>query len=376
MEKIVNAHKEWIDEVWNKIENKLSVTSELLKDKIPHMAGEDGVYNDNTERPGNWVNGFWPGLMWLMYLATKDEKYAKTAEYAEKVMDKALFRYVSLNHDVGFMFHLSAGMDYRINNNTESKNRNLVAAAALASRYNADAKYIRAWNGENAVGWAIIDCMMNLPLLYWASEEVRDPRFKQMAMHHADTAMEHFVRPDGSVYHVVEFNPNTGEVLGYPDTQGYEPENSSWSRGQAWALYGFVLSYIHTGRQAYLNTAKRVAHYFISAVCTEGFVPKCDFRSPDEPDCLDTSAGAIAACGMIEIARIVPEYEKKLYLKAALGILKAIETDHCDFTLEKESIVQNAMGRYEKGEQMALIYGDYFFVEAIFKLKGFDFLPW
>lgn len=376
MEKIINAHKCWIDEVWEKIEQKLSVTSIKLKDKIPNMAGADGVFSDCAGHPEAWTNGFWPGMMWLMYLATKEEKYAKTAEYAEKIMDKALFHYESLYHDVGFMFHLSAGMDYRVTGNEESKNRNLMAAAALASRYNAQAKYIRAWNGERAIGWAIIDCMLNLPLLYWASEEIGDPRFRYIAMQHADTTMEHFVRPDGSVYHVVDFDPETGEVRGYPHTQGYEPDNSSWTRGQAWAIYGFVLSYLHTGKQEYLDTAKRVAHYFISAICTEGFIPKCDFRSPEEPDYLDTSAGAITACGLIEIAKVVPEYEKKLYLKAAIEILKAIEKDHCDFTTERESIVQNAMGYYKKGEQVAYTFGDYYFVEAFFKLKGYEFLPW
>lgn len=376
MEKIINANKEWIDEVWKKIENKLSVMSVQMKDKIPNIAGEDGIYGDCTEKPGAWTNGFWPGMMWLMYLATKEEKYAKTAEYAENVMDKALFHYQSLYHDVGFMFHLSAGMHYRATGSEESKNRNLMAAAVLASRFNTDGNFIRAWNGENALGWAIIDCMLNIPLLYWASDEIGDPRFRQIATRHADKVMENFVRPDGSVYHVVEFDPNTGEVVRYPHTQGYEPNNSSWTRGQAWALYGFVLSYIHTGKQEYLDTAKKVAHYFISAVCTEGYIPKCDFRSPDEPDYLDTSAGAIAACGLIEIAKVVPEYEKKLYLKAAIEMLKAIERDHCDFTTEKECIVLNAMGFYKKGLQVSYTFGDYFFVEAFFKLKGYDFLPW
>ena len=251
-----------------------------------------------------------------------------------------------------------------------------MAAAALASRYNVNGGFIRAWNDEGADGWAIIDCMLNIPLLYWASDEIGDPRFRQIAMHHADKTMENFVRPDGSVYHVVEFDLNTGEVLRYPHTQGYEPNNSSWTRGQAWAIYGFVLSYIHTGKQEYLDTAKKVAHYFISAVCTEGYIPKCDFRSPDEPEYLDTSAGAIAACGLIEIAKVVPEYEKKLYIKAAIAILQAIEKEHCDFTLEKESIVQNVMGYYTQGHQISTTYGDYYFVEAIYKLKGYNMLLW
>lgn len=376
MKKIIAENKIWIDDMWNKIENKLSVMSVKLQDKIPNAAGDDGIFSDNSEHPAAWTNGFWPGMMWLMYIATKDEKYATTARYAENVMDKALFDYKSLYHDVGFMWHISAGMNYRLTGSEKSKNRNLMAAATLASRFNSNGNFIRAWNDAGTTGWAIIDCMLNLPLLYWASKEIDDPRFYQIAVRHADKAMESFIRPDGSVYHVVEFDPENGEVTRYPHTQGYEPNNSSWTRGQAWAIYGFILSYIHTGKQEYLDTAKRVAHYFISAVCTEGFIPKCDFRSPDEPDYIDTSAGSIAACGLIEIAKVVPEYEQKLYIKAAIEILKAIGEEHCDFSLEKQGIVQNAMGFYKQGKQLCTTYGDYFFVEAFFKLKGNDFLPW
>lgn len=371
----MESNKNWINNVWEKIEKKLSVTAELSKNKIPYST-KNGIHDDYTDKIDWWTNGFWPGLMWLMYVATKDEKYKETAEIAEKKLDKALFDYEKLYHDVGFMWHISAGANYRITGNTESKNRNLIAAAALASRYNVDGGFIRAWNDEGADGWAIIDCMMNIPLLYWASSELRDPRFRQIAIHHADKTMTHHIREDGSVIHVVEYDVNNGEVLGAPSTQGFEPKKSSWSRGQAWAIYGFVLSYIYTGKAEYLDTAKKVAHYFISAVCTEGFVPKCDFRSPEEPVYIDTTAGAIAACGLIEIANVVPEYEKKLYMNAALEILKALEKDHCDWSLDEQSILQNGTERYGKEFHKPIIYGDYYFVEAIYKLKGFDTLLW
>lgn len=377
MEKIINANQDWIDNVWEKIEQKLSVTADLMKDKIPAKA-INGIYDDMLaeDKLSWWTNGFWPGIMWMMYVATKDEKYREIAERVEKLLDKPLHHYESLYHDVGFMWQISAGANYKITDNPESKNRNLVAAAALASRYNTDGGFLRAWNGERAVGWAIIDCMINLPILYWASDVIGDPRFRQIAMHHADKTMEHHVRPDGSVIHVVEYDIQNGDVIGYPRTQGYDAENSSWSRGQAWALYGFILSYIHTGKKEYLDTAKKVAHYFISAVACDDYVPLCDFRAPDEPVYYDTSAGAVAACGLIEIAKVVPGFEKKLYLKAAINILKAIEKDHCDWSAECESILLNAMGSYKEGKHASYIFGDYYFVEAIYKLKGYDMLFW
>jgi len=377
MEKLINANHVWIENVWDKIERKLSITSDFMKEKIPSKT-KNGIYDDmmSEKKLSWWTNGFWPGIMWMMYVATKDEKYKATAERIEKALDKPLYHYESLYHDVGFMWQISAGANYKITGSSEAKNRNLVAAAALASRYNTDGGFIRSWNSEKAVGWAIIDCMMNLPILYWASDVIGDPRFRQIAVHHADKAMEHHVRADGSVIHVVEYDINNGEVIGYPHTQGYHAESSSWSRGQAWAIYGFILSYIHTKKQEYLDTAKKIAHYFISAVACEGYVPKCDFRAPDEPIYYDTSAGAIAACGLIEIAKVVPEYEKELYLKAAINILKALEKDHCDWSLENESILLNSMGSYNMGEHTSYIWGDYYFIEALYKLKGYDILFW
>lgn len=373
-------NKIWVDEVWKKIEAKLSVTAEISKNKIPYTT-YNGVHDDciTSEDKHNidwWTNGFWPGIMWLMYESTGDEKYKQSAEYSEKALDKALTKAMRVDHDAGFMWHLSAGANYRLTGNEESKNRNLLAAYMLASRFNTDGGFIRAWNGKGQEGVVIIDCMMNIPLLYWASQELDDPRFKQIAIHHADKTMNNHIRPDGSVCHMVKFDENNGEFIGYPGTQGFDAECSSWSRGQGWALYGFILSYIHTGKKEYLDTAKRVAHYFISVVSTTNYIPKCDFRSPDEPHIIDTTAGALAACGLIEIAKAVSEYEKDIYLKAAINILKALERDHCNWELSEQSILQNGTEAYKWGHHIPIIYGDFFFIEAIYKLKGFDFLIW
>ena len=380
MKKIINENKAWIDATWEKIEAKLSVTSVLSKNKIPYSTIE-GVHDDCiiSKVPHSidwWTNGFWPGMMWLMYDATGEDKYREAAEYAECALDKALPKSGRVDHDLGFMWHLSAGADYRLTGNEQAKNRNYMASLLLAARFNHDGGYIRSWNNRGQEGYACIDCMMNIPLLYWASEETGDPRFRQIAMHHADKTMENHVRGDGSVYHIIQYDPNTGEFIKTPTTQGFDASCSSWSRGQGWALYGFVLSYIHTGKQEYLDTAKKVAHYFISAITNDGYIPKCDFRAPDEPDYIDTTAGALAACGLIEIAKAVPQYEKKLYLKAAINILKALEKEHCDWSLEEQSILQNGTEAYGRGVHIPIIYGDFYFLEAIYKLKGYEFLIW
>lgn len=377
MEKILTVHKEWVVETWNKILKKLSVTAIASREKIPYTT-INGIHDSKTGDKDIefWTNGFWPGLMWLMYVETKDERYKITAEAAEEKLDKALQDYMVLHHDVGFMWLISSGVNYRLFGSEKSKNRTLFAASTLASRYNLSGKFIRAWNGENNKGWVIIDCMMNLPLLYWASNEIDDERFAQIAISHANSTMKNHIRADGSVYHILECDTNTGEVIGMPRTQGYEPMNSSWSRGQSWAIYGFVLCYIHTGKKEYLDVAKKVAHYFISAVICNDYIPKCDFRQPEIPDYIDTTSGAIAACGLIEIAKCVPEFEKNMYIDAAVKILKVLEKEHCDWSEKQQAILLRGTESYKANQHIPIIYGDYFFVEAILKLKGSDILFW
>ena len=366
----------WVDDIWSKLDEKLQWVSEASKDKIPYTT-INGVHDDKAVTHVNWwTNGFWPALMWVMYIGTKNEQYRKVAEHAEVLLDQALKNYARLDHDVGFLWHISAGVNYRLFGGEDSYNRAMFAASTLAARYNDAGKFIRAWNGKEQQGWVIIDCMMNLPLLYWASDVTNDPRFQYLAMNHADTAMKNHIRPDGSAYHILSYDANTGELIGPVDGQGYSPD-SSWSRGQAWALYGFVLSYIHTGKQEYLDTAKKVAHYFIASVCDD-YLPKCDFRSPAEPVIYDTTAGACAACGLLEIANSVPEHEKRMYVQAAMNILQAMEEKFCNWTKEEQSILQGGTELYhnEKSHHMPIIYGDFFFAEAISKLKGFTTLLW
>ncbi len=370
----------WVNEQWEKLVKKLERTSVRSCEKLPYTV-VNGVHNNEfPDRPDWWTNGFWGGLMWLMYAATGNDEFRKTAEKSEELLDIALFeKYDELHHDVGFMWHITAGANYSITGARKSKIRNLIAANTLAARYNLPGKFIRAWNAD-AVGWTIIDCMMNIPLLYWASRETGDNRYKYIAMSHADTAMAHHVRPDGSVAHIVSHDPSTGEVIETFGGQGIE-EGSSWSRGQAWALYGFALSYIHTGRSEYLDTAKRVAQYFISNVCDD-WLPRCDFRAPAEPVIYDSTAGMIAACGLIEIANNVPEYDQDMYMSAAVNILKAGEAKFADWSDENDSIIQFGTERYpvkaewQSGVHIPIIYGDYYFAEAIYKLKGFSKLLW
>lgn len=380
----MNSYELWADEVVQKIRQKMIWVSEKNMDKVPYSTDEDGNYDDLTytsnsqninERLNWWTNGFWGGIMWLMYQDTKDDKYMKIARLLEKKLEQCFIDYYGLHHDVGFMFMTTAVADYRLTNNEESKKIGMHAANLLAGRFNPVGKYIRAWNGNDNQGWAIIDCMLNISLLYWASKESDDPRFKNIAMMYADTAMENFVRPDGSVNHIVEFNPQTGEKVRTYGGQGYE-NGSAWTRGQGWALYGFVISYIHTGKQEYLDTAKKVAHYCMANIPESGIIP-VDFRQPAEPKLEDSCGACIMASGLIELSKNVPEFEKEMYIKAAFKILKAIDEERSNWKQDCDAIVQNCSSAYHtEKHHITMVYADYFFIEAVYKLKGTGILLW
>ena len=375
---IIENNQTWIDETWRKLDEKLSRTAVKSRYKIPYTT-KNGEHDDRSDDILWWANGFWGGLNLLMYIGTNKECYKLTAEQSEKTLDKAFSDMKNWHHDVGFLWHILSGVNCRLTGNQESENRNLIAAMSLMSRYNADGNFIRCWNSwygdEDVSGWTIIDCMMNIPILYWASEVIGDVRFKTIAMRHADMAMRDHVRADGSVYHIVVHDTKKADtVLGVRTGQGYS-EDSCWSRGASWALYGFVLSYIHTKEQRYLDTAEKVANYFIAETEKTDWLPRLDFRQPQEPLYYDSTAGAIAACGLIELAKIT-NGKQNIYLKSALNILKAMEKNWCDWTEKEDSVLQMGSEMYARGVHMPIIYGDYFFAEALLKLKGSEFLVW
>jgi unsaturated chondroitin disaccharide hydrolase len=377
MENSIKGYEKWIDEVWSKLDQKLSKIAIKSREKLPYTT-INGVHTDMLEKDvAWWTNGFWGGMMWLMYVGSGNEEYRITAERCEELLDKAFEKTDSLHHDVGFMWNLTSGANFRLTGNKKSKNRFNLASAILASRYNIDGGFIRAWPtwNEDNTGVTIIDCMMNIPMLYRATEFDGDNRFCKIAMSHADMTMAHHIREDGSVYHIVVHNPDTGEINAYRAGQGYSTD-SAWSRGQAWAVYGFILSYIHTKEKRYLDTAKKAARFFVENVIKTDYMPLCDFKSPDSPVIYDSTAGVCAACGLIEIAKAVPDMEKQFYMESAMKILMETVEKCCNWDDGEDSILQMGTEAYTRGIHMPIIYGDFFLVEAMLKLKGNDFLIW
>ncbi|PWW00972.1 unsaturated chondroitin disaccharide hydrolase [Paenibacillus cellulosilyticus] len=370
---------DWSKEAWNRISDKVARTSQRIRDRFPH-ASVNGQYQ--LEPASWWTAGFWPGLLWLVYRDTNNQQLGSLAASCEEQLDQVILDYDRLDHDIGFMWTLTSVARYKILGEPSAKRRGLLAANLLAGRYNSRGRFIRAWNpwkpGDDNAGWAIIDCMMNLPLLHWASEVTGDPRYKQIAIQHSDTVLAHFIRPDGSVNHIVVFDPETGEKVDTLGGQGFAPA-SGWSRGTAWALYGMSLAYQYTGEERYLQAAKRVAHYFIANL-PEDHVPHWDFRLP--PDIVkhrDSSAGACGASALLLLSRLVADEERSLYAQAGERILRSLYENYGAWDREdEEGLITHGTSHYPEGRNIdvPLIYGDYYFAEGIAQLVGYEDLFW
>ncbi len=368
----------WAKDVSEKIKRKERPVAERNTDKIPYIA-IDGAFDDRSgDRIGWWTNGFWGGLMWQMYTATKDEMYMRVAQSVERKLDSVLNDYSVMDHDSGFRWLTTSVAAYRLLGCAESRNRALLAACNLAGRYNPKGEYIVAWNSDKdrkRDGWAIIDCMMNLPLLYWAHSETGEARFLNVALAHADTTIKNFIRDDGSVRHIVEFDPLTGEFLRSRGGQGI-CDGSSWTRGQSWGLYGFALSYKHTGRERYLDAAEKIADYFVENIPSDGLIP-VDFRQDSECGWEDGIAASVAACGLIELSKTAREWKREKYLRAAVKMLKAIDEKRCDYDPLTDNLLTRCSAAYHSGERnIPIVYGDYFYIEAIFRLSGEGLFIW
>jgi unsaturated chondroitin disaccharide hydrolase len=354
---------------WKLVQHKVDWMIHQIGDKCPH-ATENGVY-DHT-RLDWWTSGFWPGILWIVYDMTKEEKYQESAWLWDERIEKCFLQENRFHHDVGFQFLTTSVIKYKVSQDSDAKRRGLQAANFLAGRFNLEGRFIRAWNQPERQGWSIIDTMMNLSILFWASTELNDPRFAQIAIAHADTVQKYTIRDDGTSHHITVFDAFTGQHIGYEGGQGYAPD-SSWSRGQAWAIYGFANACRHTGYTSYLKTALRVADSFISCLPSDA-VSHWDFSVPNltqEPR--DTSATSIAASGLLEIAEQLPAEEGVMYRRAAVRMLQSLTERYSALDTDgHEGILLEGTGNKPIGMQVnvSLIYGDYYYVEALAKLAG------
>ncbi|MDF2716862.1 MAG: glucuronyl hydrolase [Paenibacillus sp.] len=361
--------KEAIRFVLSRIDGNL----ETFAHKFPSPASSGNVYKpwDNVE----WTPGFWTGMLWLAYEATGDSKYRRAAEgQLDSYRRRAEERKHTATHDLGFLYTLSCVSAYKLTGNEFAKETALLAADLLMERYFDKAGIIQAWgnlDNPSQRGRMIIDCCMNLPLLYWASEMTSNPKYEAAARNHADRAARYLIREDASSYHTFYMDVETGEPKYGKTSQGYS-DDSCWSRGQAWAIYGFPLSYIYTRDEAMIGVAQKTANYFLNRL-PDDLVCYWDLTFTEGSEERDSSAAAIAACGMLELAKHLPlvDERRRVYENASLHILKSLAESYTakDVPHSNGVLLHAVYGKpLGNGIDECCIWGDYYYFEALMRV--------
>jgi unsaturated chondroitin disaccharide hydrolase len=367
-----------LDEMRLFILEKTKQNAENFGDRMP-TATDGGAYKFADD--GFWVGGFWTGLNTICFQWTGDLDYLQAARASQHRLIKRLYESPhTLDHDTGFLYHLSFVADYVATGSQEARKIALDAAALLAQRYNSKGKFIQSWNvwkpgdafSENNRGRIIVDSMYNLPLLFWAAKETGNEQWKWIAEDHADVCAATLVRPDYTTFHTYVFDPESGEPKFGQTHQGYA-DGSCWSRGQSWAIGGYAHAYRYTGNQAYLDMAKRLTDLFLQSLESD-LVPMWDFSLPSkEGQPRDASAAAIAAAGILEIARHAADSERVYYKREATRILGSLYSHYSTRNMpDQQGLIIHACGNKPKDADVdgSLIYGDFYFAEAVSRLSG------
>ena len=341
---------------------------------VPRSIDEEGSLVVVTG--GDWTSGFYPGSLWYMYeLNGKSDWKEKAIKYTSKLEQHM---YNGSNHDVGFRMFCSYGNGLRLTEDESYIPILIQSAKTLIARYYESVGSIRSWNFNEEV-WqcpVIVDNMMNLELLFWASEQTGDPVYRNIAIQHAETTLKNHFRPDNSSFHVVDYDTITGEVRMKNTHQGYSDE-SAWARGQAWGLYGFTTCYRFTKDLRYLEQAEKIAGFLLNHPrLPEDLVPYWDFDAPEIPnEERDVSAGAIIASALYELSTFSEQgdlfREKADLMLKSLGTIYASPAgDNYGFILDHS--VGNRSRRIGGEIDVPLDYADYYFLEALLRKSKLD----
>ncbi|MDR1703175.1 MAG: glycoside hydrolase family 88 protein [Clostridiales bacterium] len=352
----------------------------VFSDSYPNHSSVNNVYPPipNTE----WTNGFWPGMIWLAYERTGDDVFKEAGLRHVDSFHRRITNKIAVDtHDMGFLYTLACSAAYKLTGSERAREAAVLAADQLLSRFHEKGAFLQAWGALGAPGSYryIIDCLMNVPLLYWASAQTGDAKYSDAADRHVATTLKYSVRPDGSTFHTVFMSPETGEMLRGETCQGYS-DASSWARGQAWGILGTALAAKRGDKEAFA-AFKRVTDYYMSRL-PEDLVPYWDliFTEGDEPR--DSSSCSIAACGLMVMAGLAPEQESTRLISAARKMIKSLMDNYA----VKDPAASNGLvlhATYSKkspyntctpeGVDECCIWGDYFYMEALTRLvAGFE----
>ena len=342
-------------------------------DLFPDDASKNGYYPavDNNDGLGRWTTSFWTGMLWLAYEMSGDEYFKKIAEghidsFYEKIEKK-----IGVNHhDMGFLYVPTCVAAYKLTGNEKAKKAAIMAADHLITRYREKGEFIQAWGdvGEAKECRLIIDCMINIPLLYWASEVTGDKKYHEIAYKHFKTTVKHIYRENGSTHHTYFFDAETGEPLRGVTHQGWS-DDSCWARGQSWGLYGVPLTHKYEDATFAFDTYDAAVHFWANRL-PEDFIPFWDLVFTDGDDMpKDSSAAAISICGLLEMVKCTDDPEKKsLYKDIADSMMRALIEKYAYKPGDKTNgLLAHAVYYYKgnMGVDECNIWGDYYYMEAL-----------
>lgn len=367
--------EEWFDAAIATSEKQLLFLADKIEEEakdtlcFPRSVKNEKIqYVDDTD----WTSGFYPGSLWLCHELTGNQKVAdKAREYTDRLKD---IQYYTGNHDLGFMIYCSYGNAFRLKPQSDDRQIIVNTAESLITRYNSAVGAIRSWDFGEWSYPVIIDNMMNLELLFWASEQTYNPKYRSIAISHADKTLKNHFRNDMTSYHVVSYHPSDGTVESKGTFQGYS-DSSAWSRGQAWALYGYTMCYRYTQKTEYYHAACKIARYIMdSRPSANDYIPYWDYDVPNPSnESRDASAAAITASALLELKNYGDFAQKETYFTYAENILKQLSTSEFLATEGTNSgfILKHSTGSkpHESEVDVPLNYADYYYLEAMRRYK-------
>lgn len=320
-----------------------------------------------------WCSGFWPGILWMDYGYSHDSIVGQAAEGYTAALRSCVYRPV-YDHDLGFITFCSFGKGYEQNHNATYRQTLLDAADSLATLFRPLVGTILSWprnvkmfGGHNT----IMDNMMNLDLLFWASRHGGNPLLYDIAVTHAKTTMKHHFRPDGGCYHVAVYDTLTGDFIKGVTHQGYA-DNSTWARGQGWAVYGYTMVYRYTHEKVFLDFAQKVANYYLSRLPEGDLIPKWDFDDPDPKAPKDASAACVVADALLELQQYVGGQQGQQYREKAVEMLRQLSSPEYFSGKRNDAFLLHSTGHHPAGSEIdaSIVYADYYYLEALLRLRN------
>lgn len=353
-----------------KVDKNIAKLGELF----PTPATFNNAYQPmkNTE----WTNGFWTGILWLCYELTNDMKYRNLAEKnVESFLERIENNIEVEHHDLGFLYSISCVSAYKLTGNEKAKKAGILAADKLISRYQEKGQFIQAWGelGAKDNYRLIVDCLLNIPLLHWASSVTGDEKYREIAKKHYISTINNAIREDASAFHTFYFDPETGLPSHGKTRQGYS-DDSSWARGQSWLVYGIALNHAYVENEDNIELFECITNYFLNRL-PKDFVSYWDLIFGDgSGQSKDSSATAIAVCGMNLMDKYLPETNrcKLIYKYAAHSMLESLIDNYTDdLTDGIQALINEGVYSWHsgKGVNEGNIWGDYFYLEALVRFK-------